>query len=75
MYKRQEYNRIDSRASESYETRPDDIPVFTGGKAFSAGTLPLTVTAGQNDVFKLALNGTAYNITIKQAHIIRQRIS
>lgn len=66
LFCKREYNRIDSRASESYETRPDDIPVFTGGKAFSAGTLPLTVTAGQNDVFKLALNGTAYNITIKQ---------
>lgn len=66
LFCKREYNRIDSRASESYETRPDDIPVFTGGKAFSAGTLPLTITAGQNDVFKLALNGTAYNITIKQ---------
>ena len=66
LFCKREYNRIDSQASESYETRPDDIPVFTGGKAFSAGTLPLTVTAGQNDVFKLALNGTAYNITIKQ---------
>ena len=66
LFCKREYNRIDSRASESYETRPDDIPVFTGGKAFSTGTLPLTITASQNDVFKLALNGTAYNITIKQ---------
>ena len=59
------YNSYGAKVQPVNENRADSEGKFSGSKDLSTlSTTPLTVTAGVNDSFKLAINGAEYTISL-----------
>lgn len=65
LFTTREYNQYGSQISPVNQTRADSEGVFRGSKDLAILTAePLTIVSGQNDSFKLTLNGAEYAITM-----------
>lgn len=68
LFTKRVYNGYVNDASTGRETTANKTATFTGGKVFTGDEVPLAITAGQNDQFKLNIKdgggSTSYLITI-----------
>ena len=65
LFKIRDYNSYGATAATGKDSNSNKNATVTGAKTFD-GTNPLTIVAGQNDQFKLNVDGTAYTITLDE---------
>lgn len=65
LFTKKNYNNVTSSIWPSYDTTKDSTPSFTSGKILSSANIPLEITSGVNDEFKLVINNSnAYTIKL-----------
>ncbi len=64
LFVKRVYNSYSTDAVTYRETKADADGYFMGSKVLTGANVPLTITTGLNDSFKLNIDGTKYTITL-----------